>query len=150
MAQNILVIACGGGLGAALRFLVSFYANEHGGLLFPYGTAIVNIAGSFMIGLCAAYFSVHADLPPAIRLFPVTAKSLIAAGNKTLCRYGNPRGIYDLFHLQPRAFNAYSYGPPLLCLSVRFAQCRSCFHLLFYRSHCGRILFLVFLKDFSD
>ena len=128
MAQNILIIACGGGLGAALRFLVSFYANEHGGLLFPYGTAIVNIAGSFMIGLCAAYFSV----------------------NKTLCRYGNSRGIYDLFHLQPRAFNAYSYGPPLLCLSVRFAQCRSCFHLLFYRSHCGRILFLVFLKDFSD
>ena len=54
MAQNILIIACGGGLGAALRFLVSFYANEHGGLLFPYGTAIVNIAGSFMIGLCAA------------------------------------------------------------------------------------------------
>ena len=72
MAQNILIIACGGGLGAALRFLVSFYANEHGGLLFPYGTAIVNIAGSFMIGLCAAYFSVHADLPPAIRLFAVT------------------------------------------------------------------------------
>lgn len=48
MAQNILIIACGGGLGAALRFLVSFYANEHGGLLFPYGTAIVNIAGSFI------------------------------------------------------------------------------------------------------
>ena len=84
MAQNILVIACGGGLGAALRFLVSFYANEHGGLLFPYGTAIVNIAGSFMIGLCAAYFSVHADLPPAIRLFAVTG---ILGGFTTFSTY---------------------------------------------------------------
>ena len=130
MAQNILVIACGGGLGAALRFLVSFYANEHGGLLFPYGTAIVNIAGSFMIGLCAAYFSVHADLPPTIKLFAVTG---ILGGFTTFSTY-----------------NAYSYGPPLLCLSVRIAQCRSCLYLLFCRSHCGRILFLVFLKDFSD
>ena len=127
MAQNILVIACGGGLGAALRFLVSFYANEHGGLLFPYGFL-------YDRSMCRIFFRTRR----------------FAAGNKTLCRYGNPRGIYDLFHLQPRAFNAYSYGPPLLCLSVRFAQCRSCFHLLFYRSHCGRILFLVFLKDFSD
>ena len=84
MAQNILIIACGGGLGAALRFLVSFYANEHGGLLFPYGTAIVNIAGSFMIGLCAAYFSVHADLPPAIRLFAVTG---ILGGFTTFSTY---------------------------------------------------------------
>ena len=84
MAQNILVIACGGGLGAALRFLVSFYANEHGGLLFPYGTAIVNIAGSFMIGLCAAYFSVHADLPPTLKLFAVTG---ILGGFTTFSTY---------------------------------------------------------------
>ena len=74
MAQNILVIACGGGLGAALRFLVSFYANEHGGLLFPYGTAIVNIAGSFMIGLCAAYLPLR-ESSGDLRPFPLTTSS---------------------------------------------------------------------------
>lgn len=115
MGQNILIIACGGGLGAALRFLVSFYANEHGGLLFPYGTAIVNIAGSFMIGLCAAYFSVHADLPPAIRLFAVTG---ILGGFTTFSTYN-----LELLTLIRTGHLSYACLYGLLNVGVAFICC---------------------------
>ena len=108
MAQNILIIACGGGLGAALRFLVSFYANEHGGLLFPYGTAIVNIAGSFMIGL-------HADLPPAIRLFAVTG---ILGGFTTFSTYN-----LELLTLIRTGHLSYACLYGLLNVGVAFICC---------------------------
>lgn len=64
MAEKLLFIACDGGIGAALRYVISAWASAHGGAVFPYGTALVNIIGSFLIGLSASYFAVHATLPP--------------------------------------------------------------------------------------
>ena len=40
-----IYVACGGAIGAALRYVVSIT------LLFPYGTLAVNIIGSFMMGV---------------------------------------------------------------------------------------------------
>ena len=46
-----LLVACGGGIGALLRFcLVQMVA-------FPYGTLSVNVIGSFLMGLAFAYFA---------------------------------------------------------------------------------------------
>ena len=39
-----IYVACGGAIGAALRYVVSIT------LLFPYGTLAVNIIGSFVMG----------------------------------------------------------------------------------------------------
>ena len=133
MAQNILVIACGGGLGGRTALFSFFLCNEHGGLLFPYGTAIVNIAGSFMIGLCAAYFSVHADLPPAIRLFAVTG---ILGGFTTFSTYN-----LELLTLIRTGHLSYACLYGLLNVGVAFI-------CLFYRYHCGRIPFFSIFKGF--
>lgn len=72
MMQHILAVAVGGGIGAALRYAVTLLANAHGGVAFPYGTVLVNIVGSFLIGLLMMYFQAQADLPPSVKLFAVT------------------------------------------------------------------------------
>lgn len=72
MMQNMLAVAAGGGIGAALRYAVTLAANMHGGIVFPYGTVLVNIIGSFLIGFLMMYFQGQADLPPMVKLFAVT------------------------------------------------------------------------------
>lgn len=72
MMQHILAVAVGGGIGAALRYAVTLLANAHGGVVFPYGTVLVNIIGSFLIGLLMMYFQAQSDLPPSVKLFAVT------------------------------------------------------------------------------
>jgi CrcB protein len=49
--QNLLAIALGGALGAALRYGTSGLAHSLFGKNFPWGTLAVNIIGAFLIGL---------------------------------------------------------------------------------------------------
>jgi fluoride exporter len=53
---ELLVVALGGGVGAAARFLVDgeIRARHSGG--FPWGTFVVNVVGSFLIGVFARVF----------------------------------------------------------------------------------------------
>lgn len=50
---DLLLVACGGALGALCRFHVSLWADNicRG---FPFGTLLVNVTGSFIMGLLAA------------------------------------------------------------------------------------------------
>ena len=54
MLDYILVMA-GGALGTGARFWLSGFVAERGGELFPLGTLVVNITGSFTIGFIAAF-----------------------------------------------------------------------------------------------
>jgi CrcB protein len=47
---KIAVIAIGGAIGAVLRYLVSMFVISQMGDSWPYGTLVVNLIGSFMIG----------------------------------------------------------------------------------------------------
>ncbi|MEY3808205.1 MAG: hypothetical protein RI893_1181 [Pseudomonadota bacterium] len=49
--NQIIAVALGGSFGAVLRFLVSSGIYQWLGRGFPYGTLVVNILGSFMLGL---------------------------------------------------------------------------------------------------
>jgi CrcB protein len=51
MINPLIAIAFGGAFGAVLRFLVSSGIYQWLGRGFPYGTLVVNILGSFLIGL---------------------------------------------------------------------------------------------------
>jgi CrcB protein len=46
----ILAIALGGGLGSVTRHYAITMAGQLWGIAFPYGTLIVNVLGSFIIG----------------------------------------------------------------------------------------------------
>lgn len=45
-----LLIALGGALGSVARFAASGYVAQHFGETFPWGTLLVNVSGSFVIG----------------------------------------------------------------------------------------------------
>jgi CrcB protein len=48
-----LLIALGGALGSVARFFLSGVVASHFGATFPWGTLIVNVTGSFVIGFYA-------------------------------------------------------------------------------------------------
>jgi CrcB protein len=49
--NQIFAVALGGSFGAVVRFLVSSGISQWLGRGFPYGTLVVNVIGSFMLGL---------------------------------------------------------------------------------------------------
>ena len=52
-----LIVFLGAGIGGALRHGVNVGAAKLFGFGFPYGTLIVNVTGSFLMGLFAGYFA---------------------------------------------------------------------------------------------
>ena len=50
MLQQVFMVALGGGIGAALRYLTSEWISNEG---FPYATLTVNLVGSFLMGALA-------------------------------------------------------------------------------------------------
>src|SRR6266508_1055724 len=49
--ERMLFVAVGGAIGSALRYLVATLALAWLGPAFPWGTLVVNLVGSFAIGL---------------------------------------------------------------------------------------------------
>jgi fluoride exporter len=49
--QTYLMVALGGIVGANLRFVVSTRAAARWGTAFPYGTLLINVTGSFLLGI---------------------------------------------------------------------------------------------------
>jgi CrcB protein len=49
--DRVLLVALGGGIGSVLRYGTSIIAARWLGVDFPYGTLIVNVVGSFLIGV---------------------------------------------------------------------------------------------------
>lgn len=51
MVQTLIQVALGGAIGASLRYLTSLGAMRWIGPGFPYATVIVNVLGSFLMGV---------------------------------------------------------------------------------------------------
>ena len=51
MFQNLLQVAAGGAMGASLRYLTNVGVMRWIGPGFPYATVIVNVVGSFLMGV---------------------------------------------------------------------------------------------------
>ncbi len=54
MLTRILFVFLGGGLGSIFRYLIGYSLNKSD-FLTPYGTFLVNVVGSLLIGLLAGY-----------------------------------------------------------------------------------------------
>ena len=66
---RLLLVAAGGALGSALRYLVATAALQWLGPFFPWGTLAVNLAGSFLIGLVQSLAAEGLVLGEEARLF---------------------------------------------------------------------------------
>jgi CrcB protein len=67
-----LVISLGGALGCNTRYVVSNWAAQRFGTTFPYGTFIINVSGSFFLGLLMAYLRDRGFIHAHYRLFFAT------------------------------------------------------------------------------
>jgi hypothetical protein len=61
--QFILSVAAGGATGSVARYLVGIWSGKMFGIDFPWGTLIINVTGSFLIGPFVGLFATKRDLP---------------------------------------------------------------------------------------
>jgi len=68
---NFVIISVGAIVGANLRYLLSRYAAKALGPVFPYGTLLINILGSFIVGWFMIWTSERVLADPRWRLLLV-------------------------------------------------------------------------------
>jgi CrcB protein len=71
-AVTYLIIAAGAVLGANARYLVGLYVADRLGTAFPYGTLIINVSGSLVIGFFLTLVMERLAADPRWRLFFAT------------------------------------------------------------------------------
>tara|TARA_R110001592_G_scaffold101582_3_gene287419 strand:- start:371 stop:745 length:375 start_codon:yes stop_codon:yes gene_type:complete len=68
MIKNALIVALGGAVGSALRYVIQHTIHSKYPNLFPYGTFVVNIAGCLLIGLLMGWATQEKLFSPQINL----------------------------------------------------------------------------------
>jgi fluoride exporter len=68
---DYLWVALGGGLGALARYSVSAWIIGRFGTDFPFATFLINVTGSFAIGVLLTVLTERLTVDPAYRLFVV-------------------------------------------------------------------------------
>ncbi len=66
-----IIIVMGGGIGAASRFALGTWIGQRWGRSVPLGTFVINVSGSFLIGLLMTLMAERFTENPAWRLFLV-------------------------------------------------------------------------------
>ena len=69
--MNFIVVSLGAIVGANLRYILSRYAAKVLGPVFPYGTLIINITGSFIVGWFMIWTTQRVLVDPRWRLLVV-------------------------------------------------------------------------------
>ena len=70
--SSYLIVFLGSGLGGALRHAVNVIVPRLLGSDYPYSTILVNVGGSFIMGLMAGWFAFRGDSAQGWRLFLAT------------------------------------------------------------------------------
>lgn len=68
----VVWVAFGGAIGAAARYFVSAQAMRLFGADYPWGTLIVNVAGSFLMGVLISLFALRLEASQEVRAFLTT------------------------------------------------------------------------------
>ena len=67
--MNVFLIFLGGGIGATARYGLQGAVYRVTGPDFPYGTLVVNVLGSFLIGFLMVSFEERFLVNPSLRVF---------------------------------------------------------------------------------
>ena len=82
--MSYLLVFVGGGLGASLRHFINVTLARYMGTGFPWGTFVINITGSTVMGLIAGYLAFRGEASQPWRLFLMTG---ILGGYTTFSAY---------------------------------------------------------------
>ena len=115
--MGYLIVFFGAGIGGAMRHGVNLASARLFGFGFPFGTIIVNIAGSLLIGLLAGYFAFRTGVPQHMRLFLTTG---ILGGFTTFSAFSLDAALLMERHAYWSAA-AYILGSVILSLVALFA-----------------------------
>jgi fluoride exporter len=118
-------VALGGAVGAVLRYLVDKWAIARFGVRWPWGTLIVNVAGSLMLGLVlgtalAANLSqwwisfLTVGICGALTTFSGFALQIVELIGAPLARHVDNQGNTTVGLLRGTAYTAVSLGLGLL------------------------------------
>ena len=66
--ENFVIIGIGAFLGANARYLLGTWAAQKWGAAFPYGTLVINVSGSLVLGLFLAATTGRLAVDPRWRL----------------------------------------------------------------------------------
>ncbi len=69
--MNVIIIGIGGFLGAVVRYGIGLWIGQRWGRAFPLGTFLINVTGSFLIGLLMPLLTERLIVNPQWRLFLV-------------------------------------------------------------------------------
>ncbi|MBC7867059.1 MAG: fluoride efflux transporter CrcB [Gloeobacteraceae cyanobacterium ES-bin-316] len=69
MLKNLLLVAAGGSIGAVLRYAVLFFVKNQP---FPFATLLINLAGSFILGIIMAWSFKNEQSSEGVKLFLAT------------------------------------------------------------------------------
>jgi CrcB protein len=110
-----LAIALGGALGSVLRFAAVSYVVPLISHRFPFGTFIVNLSGSFLIGVAYVLLIEKTTLPIEWRLFFITG---ILGGYTTFSAFS-----LEMLQLwqQGHVINAFLYASSSVILGLLMA-----------------------------
>ena len=70
--MTIIAVASGGAIGATPRILINSAVNKNFINALPLGTLMVNLLGSFMIGMLFAYFHLNEHISSHMKTFMIT------------------------------------------------------------------------------
>ena len=115
--MSYLLVFFGGGLGATLRHFVNVSCARCMGTGFPWGTFIINITGSTVMGLIAGYLAFKGEASQPWRLFLMTG---ILGGYTTFSAYSLDAALlYERGELGLAAL--YVLGSVVLSIAGLFA-----------------------------
>ena len=115
--MGFAIVFLGAGIGGALRHGVNLAAVRLFGFDFPYGTLVVNVLGSFLMGLLAGYFAYRTGAPQHVRLFLTTG---VLGGFTTFSAFSLDAVLLIERHAYWSAA-AYMLGSVILSLVALFA-----------------------------
>ena len=119
---SIIIVACGGGIGAVLRFAIANLFSTSTTGSFPFGTIFINISGCVCIGLVAALLlgplSEHREILKPLVIIGVlggfTTYSTFALDSITLLQNGK----FGLFCIYLLISNTLGILFAYLCFTV--------------------------------
>jgi fluoride exporter len=117
VVMGYAIVFLGGGIGAALRHGINLGAARWFGTGFPFGTLIINVTGSLIMGLVAGYFAFKGDASQHWRLFLTTG---ILGGYTTFSAFSLDAALlYERGEVSLAAI--YVLGSVVLSIAALFA-----------------------------